>query len=99
MVAGETYTLFLQNFPVGSKVEVHLFQGVEKAATLLVDTIQSFDDDGLTELQWTVPKDQGLEKVDDLFFLKAELVPGGAVFATSQAFSIVAEPIKRFRRW
>jgi len=54
--AGETYTVFVQNFPKGSKIDLKLMEGVATAGPV-VATIASFDDDGVSEVRWTVPRD------------------------------------------
>ena len=53
---GETYTVFVQNFPRGSKIDLKLMEGVMKTGPV-VATIASFDDDGVSEVRWTVPRD------------------------------------------
>ena len=94
LVRGETYTLFVENFPAKATVDVRLLQGPNDKVGTAVTEIATFEDDGLTELSWTVPMDAG----EGRYYLKAATGPGGMVYATSQAFAVVAEPIKRWRR-
>ena len=56
LAPGETYTVFVQNFPKGSQIDLKLMDGVASAGPV-VASIASFDDDGLSELRWTVPAD------------------------------------------
>lgn len=53
---GETYTVFVQNFPKGSKIDLKLMDGLASAGPA-VASIASFDDDGVSEVRWTVPED------------------------------------------
>jgi hypothetical protein len=55
LTVGETYTVFVQNFPKGSKIDLKLMSGVANDGPI-VTTIASFDDDGVSEVRWTVPK-------------------------------------------
>jgi hypothetical protein len=95
LVRGETYTLFVENFPAKARVDVRLLQGPNDKTGTAVTEIASFEDDGLTELAWTVPMDVG----EGRYYLKAATGLGGMVYATSQAFAVVAEPLKRWRRY
>jgi len=95
LVRGETYTLFVENFPAKATVDVRLLQGPNDKVGTAVTEIAAFEDDGLTELSWTVPMDAG----EGRYYLKAATGPGGMVYATSQAFAVVAEPLKRWRRY
>ncbi len=56
LTPGETYTVFVQNFPKGSKIDLKLMAGLATTGPI-VASIASFDDDGLSEVRWTVPKD------------------------------------------
>lgn len=60
LAPGETYTVYLQNFPQGSKVDLRLT--TLKRGKLedegIVASVDSFNDKGLTELPWTVPSDK-----------------------------------------
>ena len=51
---GKIYTVFVQNFPKGSTINLKLMDGLVKTGPI-VATIASFDDDGLSEVKWTVP--------------------------------------------
>jgi hypothetical protein len=95
LVRGETYKLFVENFPAKARVDVRLLQGPNDKIGTTVTEIAAFEDDGLTELSWTVPMDVG----EGRYYLKAATGPGGMVYATSQAFAVVAEPLKRWRRY
>lgn len=53
---GETYTVYVQNFPKGLQVDLKLMNGLGTAGPV-VASIASFKDDGLTEVRWTVPTD------------------------------------------
>jgi hypothetical protein len=55
--AGKPYTIFVQNFPKGSKVNVKLLSGL-KIDGPVVATINSFDDDGTSEISWTPTVEQ-----------------------------------------
>jgi hypothetical protein len=55
LVPGETYKVYVQNFPQGSEVNVKLLNGF-KLDGPTVATIKSFDDDGTSEVAWTVPE-------------------------------------------
>ena len=97
VVQGQTYTLYLQNYPAKSGVEVRLVDGADATTSggVLLTTIASFEDDGLTELAWTVPAGQP----EGRYYLRAGTAPpgGGVLFATSQPFSVVPAPLRR--RW
>jgi hypothetical protein len=95
LVRGETYKLFVENFPAKATVDVRLLQGPNDKVGTAVTEIAAFEDDGLTELTWTVPTDVS----EGRYYLKAATGPGGIVHATSQAFAVVAEPLKRWRRY
>ena len=56
LVPGETYKVYVQNFPYGSEVSVKLLSGFSLDGPT-VATIKSFDDDGTHEVDWTVPAD------------------------------------------
>ena len=69
LIPGETYTVFVQNFPRGSTIDLKLMDGLK--AGPVVATIASFDDDGVSEVRWTVPRDvitDGKKSVCCLFF-------------------------------
>jgi len=58
--AGETYVVYVQNFPRGSKIDLKLMEGL-KLSGPIVASIESFDDDGISEVRWTVPRDIPLD--------------------------------------
>jgi hypothetical protein len=96
VVRGQEYRVFLQNFPAGSPAEVRLVSASEALAagdSLLegvpLITVSSFDDDGVTELAWTVADDLP----EGRYYVNVAAGPGGALFATSQPFSVLAAPI------
>ena len=55
LAPGETYKIYVQNFPQGSKVNIKLMNGW-KLDGPTVATIDSFEDDGTHEVLWTVPE-------------------------------------------
>lgn len=96
VVRGQPYRLFLQNFPGGSPAELRLIGSKAAAAGGLgalegvpLATVRSFDDDGVTELAWTVAEDLPQGR----YYVRASAGPGWALFATSQPFSVVAAPL------
>lgn len=98
VVRGQPYRLFLQNFPGGMPAELRLVSASAAAAAgnaaaglegVPLATVGSFDDDGVTELAWTVAEDLP----EGRYYVRAAAGPGGALFGTSQPFSIVAAPL------
>lgn len=94
LVAGRQYTLFLQNFPQNSQIDIVLKDGTGAASVfdaagvgsqqVLVAAIDAFDDeDGIEEVAWTAPHTPGR------YFLQAFPTNVPALFATSTVFSIV----------
>lgn len=53
---GETYVVYLQNFPKGATIEVMLMDGLVQTGPV-VATLDSFAGDGIAEVSWTVPRD------------------------------------------
>lgn len=92
VVRGRPYTLFLQNFPAGSPVEVRLVgaSGVGADGSGLegvpLTTLASFDDDGETELAWAVPE----ALAEGRYYVRAS---SGPLLAMSQPFAVVAAPL------
>lgn len=80
-----TYKIFIQNFPEGSKVEIKLLNGLEKDGPVIA-TINSFDDNGLSKVAWTVPKED-VDISKSKYYLQAQSVDFPALFAFSQLFS------------
>ncbi len=84
LVPGETYKIYVQNFPAGSKVAVKLLEGMNVDGPV-VASIPSFDDDGLAEMAWAAPTevDVSVRK----YYLQAQPVDFPALFAFSQLFA------------
>ena len=103
LVEGQTYKLYVQNFMKGSQINVFLIKGLERTGPV-VATIADFDDSkGLVESEWTAPI--GLEGAssggkDQKYYLTASVGNFPALFANSQAFTIVpvASVARRERR-
>ena len=85
IVPGETYKIYVQNFPAGSKVDVKLLEG-SKVDGPVVASIAKFDDDGTAELAWVAPG-EGLDLAAGKYYLQAQPVDFPALFAFSQLFS------------
>eukprot|EP00624_Nannochloropsis_granulata_P007056 evm.model.NODE_6023_length_1776_cov_169.248306.1 len=58
--AGETYIVSVQNFPKGSRIDLKLMEGLKMSGPV-VASIDSFDDDGVSEVRWTVPRDTPMD--------------------------------------
>ena len=102
VVRGQEYSIFVQNFPAGSPAEVRLVSASDALAaagngdgssSLLegvpLTTVSSFDHDGITDLAWTVADDLR----EGRYYVNVATGPGGALFATSQPFSVLAAPL------
>jgi hypothetical protein len=84
VVPGETYKIFVQNFPARSKVEIKLLQSLQMDGPT-VATIASFDDDGTAEVAWTAPTDVDVSV--SKYYLQAQPMDFPALFAFSQLLS------------
>ena len=85
VLPGATYKIWVQNFPRGSKVEIKLLNGLRRDGPV-VATIDSFADDGLSEVAWTAPG-EGLELSKGRYYLQAQPVDFPVLFAFSQLFT------------
>ena len=97
LVPGETYKVYVQNFPAGTKIILKLLAGLEQDGPV-VDTIESFDDDGISELAWTAPRD--VDFSPKKYYLQATPAAFPVLFGNSQVFSFqdVADARKPRRR-
>lgn len=95
VVRGQEYRVFLHNFPAGSPAEVRLVSASDALSVggtlegVPLTTVGSFDDDGVTELAWTVADDLPVGR----YYVNVAAGPGSALFATSQPFSVLAAPL------
>jgi hypothetical protein len=81
IIPGQTYQIFVQNFPRGSKVNIHLVSG-RKDTGPIIATIDSFKDDGTSEVvTWTAPTT--LDPTQR-YYLRASAAAVPALFANSQ---------------
>jgi hypothetical protein len=81
VIPGQTYQIFVQNFPRGSKVNIQLVSG-RKDSGPIIAVIDNFNDDGTSEvITWTAPStlDPTLR-----YYLRASSDRVPALFANSQ---------------
>jgi hypothetical protein len=92
LVEGQTYKLYVQNFMMGSQINVFLIKGLERTGPM-VATIAEFDDsEGMVELEWMAPVGLGGARNsgnEQKYYLTASVGNLPALFANSQAFTIV----------
>jgi len=81
---GATYKIYVQNFPAGTKLNIKLLNGLKKDGPVIA-TIDSFDDDGISEVEWVAPL--GGEVSTDKYYLQVQPAEFPALFAFSQVFS------------
>lgn len=81
VVPGQTYQIWVQNFPRGSKVNIQLVTG-RKDSGPIIATIENFSDDGVSDvITWTAPST--LDPTQR-YYLKASADKVPALFANSQ---------------
>ena len=81
LVAGETYQIFVQNFPRGSKINLQLVSGRRQSGPIIA-TIDDFNDDGASEMvSWKAP---ATLDPDTRYYLKASPAAFPSLFANSQ---------------
>lgn len=89
LVVGQEYKMFVQNFPENSQVDISLINKKTKAfeGGQLVAVIDSFEDDGTTQITWTVREDM-LVDGEEKYYLRAVAKNFPALFANSLPFKI-----------
>lgn len=85
VVMGQTYDLFVYNFPDKATIVIELFKGVEDQGTVLMQ-VKDFVDEGYMTVKWNVPLPANGVLPLGRHYLRAYDVREPEIFATSQAF-------------
>jgi len=87
VVAGEDYTLFLQNLPTQMPYEIRLIHGLDQSGPVVAES-EGFTPgaNGVSEITWTPSANDGGK--DGRYYLKASMKNMPALFAFSQPFHI-----------